>query len=299
MSKGSSLGMGLMLMLWGCQPQFDERASIVTGPRILAVRAEPPESAEGQSVTYEALIASPEGSLSDVALNWTFCTAPKALTENNAVSAACLDAGLPSLPDHGLTITAASPANGCQLFGPEPPPGDFRPRDADKTGGYYQPLRVTVWGQTVFAFERLTCDLANAPLDVAVDFVHRYTPNRNPQLLAIEAFVGDKIVNLDAVPVGSDVHFSVGWNVEDPETFVAFDPRTQSLVLQRESMRVSWYATAGEFDTDITGRDEADVAHSVDNTWRAPNKPQQVFVWVVLRDSRGGMDSAAFSLQLL
>lgn len=30
-------------------------------------------------------------------------------------------------------VTAALPANGCLEFGPETPPGNFRPRDADAT----------------------------------------------------------------------------------------------------------------------------------------------------------------------
>jgi hypothetical protein len=273
-----------------CEPPFEQRASLVTTPRILGVRAEPPESVPGQNVTYEALLANPDGPFVPETLQWAFCAAPKALTENNAVSAACLKDAVRPIDGNSLTISVNTPMDACQLFGPETPPGDFRPRDADDTGGYYQPLRLEALDQTLFAFERITCNLANAPFDVAVQFSQQYVPNRNPVVNAWRVLVHDENVEMDVVPVSSKVGFEVDWLAEDAESFVVFDPARQALVWRRETLRVSWYATRGVFEHDVTGRDEMDDELTTRNEWLAPDEPADVTIWIVLRDSRGGMD---------
>ena len=67
------------------------------------------------------------------------------------------------------------PNDGCMTFGPQPPPvqpgqPQIRPRDPDATGGFYQPLRVTLQAASgtdvAFELERISCMLANAPIDV-------------------------------------------------------------------------------------------------------------------------------------
>jgi len=61
-------------------------------------------------------------------------------------------------------------------------------------------------------------------------------------------------------------------------------------------MRVSWFATGGSFDVDHTGRLESEFAQTTsDDTWTAPKDPGPVFMWVVLRDDRGGVDWQEFS----
>lgn len=286
----------VVFLCWSCRPQFEERASLITQPRILAVRAEPPESARGENVTYSALVATPEGTDTTGPLQWAFCAAPKPLTENASVSTACLGNAVRPLDDGASSITVATPLDACQLFGPDTPPGDFRPRDADETGGYYQPLRVQALGQTAFAFERITCNLSNAPLEVAVKLTKQYVPNRNPHLLSLRAFVDGQSQNLDALPAGSEVHFEIAWNSEDAETFVMFDPEAQQLVSRREAMRAFWYTTRGVFGQDVTGREENDTEVTAGNVWRAPDEPGEVYLWLVLRDSRGGMDFGAYAV---
>ena len=64
-------------------------------------------------------------------------------------------------------------------------------------------------------------------------------------------------------------------------------------------MRVSWYATAGAFDTETTGRAEDDPATTTPNGWSAPGAPGVVHVWIVLRDSRGGVDFASYDLNVV
>ena len=74
--------------------------------------------------------------------------------------------------------------------------------------------------------------------------------------------------------------------------------RTVALVPQREALRVSWFASAGVFDHDVTGRDAEDVALSTVNGWQAPTTPGIVHLWLVLRDSRGGVDFGEFLLDV-
>jgi hypothetical protein len=61
-------------------------------------------------------------------------------------------------------------------------------------------------------------------------------------------------------------------------------------------MRVSWFATAGSFSDDRTGREEHDLATFSDVQWTAPSTPGVVHLWVVLRDARGGVDWSSFDV---
>lgn len=293
--RGALCGV-VLFSLYGCRPDFEERSSLITAPRILAVRAEPPESAPGQNVAYDVIGARPDGSLMNETIHWAFCAAPKPLTENNSVSAACLGNEVREISADGLVIAAVTPTDACQLFGPDTPPGDFRPRDANDTGGFYQPLRLQAMGQTVFAFERITCNLPNAPLDVAVEFTKRYVRNQNPRLLPLRAMVDGQNVNLDALPAGRDVQFEVSWESEDAERFVYVEPTMQKLMERREALRAFWYATEGVFEHDVTGRGEDDTGRTAENIWRSPDTRGEVFFWIVLRDNRGGMDVNAYTM---
>jgi hypothetical protein len=82
------------------------------------------------------------------------------------------------------------------------------------------------------------------------------------------------------------------------ERFAAFDLASQSVVDQRESMAVAWFATGGSFDNDRTGRESSDTTDSSDNGWRAPDGPGPVYLWVVLRDNRGGVGWEQYTIQV-
>lgn len=273
----------------GCSPQFEERSSLITTRRVLAVRAEPPESMPGQSVTYSAILAGPDPSIPAEPIDWAFCAAPKPLSENNSVAAPCLGNAVREINSQDSTVIATTPADACQLFGPDTPPGNFRPRDPDETGGFYQPLRVETFGRTAFVLHRVTCNLANASVDVAVAFGKEYRANNNPTISTLRATVDGNEVDLEGLPAAHEIRFELAWEADDAEVYVYFDPATQTLVQRREVIRAFWYATSGSFYHDVTGRDEADPAHDTSNIWTAPQNKGQVFVWVVLRDSRGGV----------
>lgn len=261
-----------------CKPDFGERASLVTAPRLLAVRAEPAEEAPGATVTLTPLVASPDGTVASPEVRWSFCATAKPPSENDVVAAACLSGAVQPVAA-GAHATAALPSDGCVLFGPEPPPG-ARPRDADATGGFYQPVRADVGGASSIALVRLACKLGSASAEAAADLAARYHANQNPTLtLAVPA---------SASP-GAHAVLRASWRPEDAEAYVAFDPASQTVRDRREAMRVSWFASAGAFDADHTGQGEGDTATATDDGWTAPDAPGVAHIWVVLRDSRGGV----------
>lgn len=153
-----------VIALGACEDALDQRLAIVDTPRVLAVIAEPAEARPGANVTYRAVIAGPDGPIASEPA-WAYCTTPKAPTEDNVVSPGCVagDALVPLASD-AMSATGTLPMDGCLRFGPDVPPGGFRPRDADLTGGFYQPVRVDTGELAPIAvgLSRITCNLANA-----------------------------------------------------------------------------------------------------------------------------------------
>jgi hypothetical protein len=74
------------------------------------------------------------------------------------------------------------------------------------------------------------------------------------------------------------------------EPYVELDPEKRAIVDRREAIRLSWFATGGDFDHDRTGRAEDDrVPPTSENGWTAPARAGDVRLWVVIRDDRGGV----------
>jgi hypothetical protein len=184
---------------------------------------------------------------------------------------------------------------------------------------------------------RITCGLANGAGDIDA-FRKATKTNENPTISAVTAVNLDNTVLSDgavdgplSVPVGKRVIFSTSWpscptepecgdgmctsgettmdcevdcgksavGCTGPESYGYVDPTSGQLAPRHESMRVAWLATSGDFDDDHTGRVEDDFATtSSENAWQAPSTPGLVFMWVVLRDSRGGTDWQSFQLQV-
>jgi hypothetical protein len=326
-------GAAALLAAAGCEPDLGAPISLIQGPRILAVRGTPPEAKEGAPVTYDLLAVDVPGTIDAPSASWAVCAEPRPPSESNALSVACLtipdQAG--QVPTFAAPITAADPndpttTGACSIFGPLRPPLDpnARPRDPDITGGFYEPVRATLPGpgeggvMRAFALERIQCRLANAPIDISGQFNNAYdpdknpngyTPNQNPVLAQLTLAVAGgppsvlaPIVSgmpAPAAPVvapGQLVTFEASWDAAVAETFPVYDIRSVTLVAHREALRVAWFTTGGAFDHDVTGRAEEDPALSTANGWLAPTTPGTVHFWLVLRDSRGGIDFAEFVL---
>jgi hypothetical protein len=290
--------LALVLATATCIPALGPGDSLITSTRILAVRADPAEAVPGTSITFTSFVAGPGGTVTNAGIDWSFCTAPKPLTEDNVVSNVCLGSSS-SLVAAGVgpTTTATTPSDGCSVFGPDVGSAGLRPRDPDSTGGYYQPLRADLTGSdTAFELARIHCDLANADAADATAFAAAYKLNLNPQLLPLTATVNGSPQPLTGIPTGARLTLEASWPAASAETFAYFDPVSQTVTTQRESMQVAWYSSGGALDTESTGRASDDMATTTDDGWDAPGTAGTTHLWIVLRDSRGGVDFAEYDL---
>ncbi len=73
------------------------------------------------------------------------------------------------------------------------------------------------------------------------------------------------------------------------ERYLVLDPLTHQLHAAREAVRVAWYATAGALADACTGRTPEDQTPSTGTSWVAPAVPGPVWLWLVVRDDRGGV----------
>jgi hypothetical protein len=313
LTKLTVLAVAPLALALACKPDLGDPPSVVSGPRILAVRGVPAEAAQDEPVVYDVLAVDETGTLVNPPVTWATCHEPKPPAEANAVSAACLDID----PETGFQATFKSPmpSTACKQFGPQPPDVErgkppIRPRDPDTTGGFYQPVRAILDGGTIaFAMERIKCPLANAPSDITGMFNAMYKANVNPTLQSVTLDPDDDPVTLfeegsaqgdDWVGSAGSFFVQAAWPDTTPESYPVWNPMTQTLDTHREALSVAWYATAGTFDHDRTGRGEAEPELTTTNRWTAPavTEPTTVHLWVVLRDSRGGVDFAAMDLEV-
>ncbi len=283
-----------------CVPSLGGDDSRIDSARVIAVRADPAEAKTGTTVTFTALVAGPNGTVASAPVAWSFCNAPKPLTDDNVVSDACLEASSLVAAGNGEATGVKTPSRGCSLFGPETPPGGFRPRDPDVTGGYYQPLRVDLAGAPLtFELARIQCDLANASATAVTQFTAAYHANLNPKLLPLTATLDGAAASLRAIPSGARVTLTASWAAADAESYAYYDPSSQAVTTRRESMRVAWYSTGGALDSESTGRAENDPATDTTDGWSAPSTTGTVHLWIVLRDSRGGVDFASYDAEVV
>lgn len=212
-----------------------------------------------------------------------------------------------------------------------------RPVDPDTTGGYYQPVSVFLSGATgtqIVVYEmRLSCGFSGANQSAQGELGARYHLNENPAVASLtsngSALALDTTNTANPVSAGATVPLEVAWQTcpltdecgdgicgpdetvmacpadcttphgcAGAERFVNFDLASQSVLDQREAMQISWYASAGTFDNDSTGRTGTDTDVTSDDNWHAPSQPGTVHVWIVLNDARGGIGWAGYTFDV-
>ncbi len=312
-----------LLALSACAPGLDDPTPYVDAPRLLAVAFSPAEVEEGEPVELRALYADADGALSVGEVDWSFCSARKALAELGPVSTDCLDPGAEALLPIGTGLVASGvmPDDACSLFGPNPPPpadGEpaGRPTDPDITGGYYQPVLgfPANGADTVLASARVRCGLANADQETYVAWNSGYVSNQAPTVSGLSLDAGDGPVAVPedgageapTVPTGATVALSVSWPdcAEDEapcggaETYVSYDTETRALATRREAISATWYTTAGTLAEARSGVASDDLTTSATNTLSAPDSEGELWLGVVLRDERGGVATAGFRLNV-
>ena len=329
--KASLVFLGLM----ACKPDVGAPPSLIQGPTILAIRGEPAEAKQGAVVSYEALVVDPNGRMAvpeapvKTGVTWATCDQPKPPIENNSVSVKCLDLdALPGVPGPTpSTFKAPIPDEACATFGPTPPPSEpgeppIRARDQDVTGGYYVPIRASVVvpetqrrpGMATedsiisFTHQRVSCGIAKVGQGPYLEYIANYKLNTNPKIAGLKLSLdGTELLDIPAkqagvapiaIKPGSEITLYAGWTVESRETYPAYDVIDRDLKYHPESLRVSWFATGGEFKHDVTGRGEEETEFFAENTWKA-NTEGLIHLWIVLHDSRGGTDFESYELEVI
>jgi hypothetical protein len=268
----------IALLAAGCTPDWDPQ-SFVDGLRVLAVKAEPPEIAPGQSAQVTAVAWETAGA--PITYEWASCLLASTPTSRATVNADCL--GEPPELTH-LPGGADGPTTMVTM--PDVMPSALGIPDA--TLGLYLPLRLTVRAP------------GSAP--VVTFYLMRYAlgtpPNHNPKLLAVEVVAasadGGAPAMLDEqtpLPVARDDRLTLRARFSDDskESFLVLDPaHPEQPMSTTEQLRVSWYATAGHFSQQATG-------DALPNTeWRlethVPAAGTPIELWAVGIDERGGTD---------
>lgn len=301
------------LLLAACKPSVGQPPYLVTDHTLLAVLADPPEAKPGANVTYSFLLASPGGTVSGAEAVWDVCTTPKPPSDSNALSSACTETPDPAVTTPGQTFAAEIPSKACSLFGPIAPQPEagkpaVRPRDPDSTGGYYLPVRVSLNaadGEVLsgFAFERIQCNLASAPTVAIQQYNSQYLPNHAPGIANVDLVdaAGTRLplnAGPQSVAAGSVETIEATFADGSAESFPVYDPSSETLVTQQESLHMSWFVTGGTFQHDRTGVASNETAASTSNRLTAPLQPGTVFLWLVLRDSRGGADYKSYQIEV-
>jgi hypothetical protein len=343
-----TLTLTLTLSAWsvvGCVPTFDDNLPLIDQPTLLAIQAEPAEAAPGKDVQLSALVGTPDVNGVTPKLRWGLCIARKPLTELGPVNPVCIQAPQQApneIVDLGssATVTATLPMDACRLFGPslpEPMNGQpaGRPVDPDPTGGFYQPVSVTLLDTSVTSMGsvRIFCPPSGLDQEQAAVFNANYRNNQSPSIDGISArtdsgeslpipdqpdtlmVAPNQVLQLEAswhaCPHSSTCGDGVCGAGEDKgncagdcttpkgctgaEDYAWFNPDSRSVQSRHESIRVSWFSTAGHFEDAVTGRDEEDFdATTTGDLWTAPAAAGEVKVWAVIRDSRGGQSSRSF-----
>ncbi|MFO0644567.1 MAG: hypothetical protein U0183_35435 [Polyangiaceae bacterium] len=287
----------LATLAFGCRPDLDEGLSRLDSPRVVAVVLDPPEASPGATVRVSPVVASRDGLVEGTPVELAFCALPRALGENGAAPASCLrdDGVVPGATSSGEAALVV-PREACLTFGPEVTSADLRPRDADVTGGHYQPLRVRGPDTTTFASLRLTCAPARVPAEIAARLRLLARPNENPTGLRLEP-LSDTKARL-TVRRGALVRLRATWDPTSAETYVAVSPTGDDLVTRREALRITWYASAGALSHERTGRGSDDTTSTSDNDLLAPESPGVAHLVAVLRDDRGGVAVTPLSLDV-
>ncbi len=258
-------------------------------PRLLGVRVATVDDAAtvvpGQSFDVEVLVASPDGPLGAL-LSYRFCVAEDT------------DRGVPSCAEEPFSEGTIELADGPVVL-------DAPPSLEDGAHlvllGVACPESEPVFGDAPLEW---TCSGGEIPLTFSFDVFAAATEkaNFNPDLSELTVSIAGNEIPLDApevaascagdapeVPVDetAEVLFALG---EDAREF-ADGSSERSL----EGLQISHFSTGGGYERQYSFVDPTD-ASEVRLKWDAPSETGAVKHYVVVRDQRGGVSWATFSL---
>jgi len=113
--------------------------------------------------------------------------------------------------------------------------------------------------------------------------------NRAPSLAAITARGSGVTLDWARLPRAAAIAVEAAFADGAAETYLAYDAERGALGEARESLRVSWFATAGRFAAARTGRAPDEPTLPTENQLTLPDAAGPLTVVAVLRDGRGAV----------
>lgn len=241
----------------GCTQPLPSRA-LVDDLRVLGVRAEPPEAAPGETITFDALVGDVEVPARPFRRGWALCT-PGA----DGV-ATCGDPTRVMALGTSAATTWTVPAD---ILSDLDPGQQAIGRDV-----------YVVFGIELDGLQR---EPQQGEHDVAFKRVRISTnpsPNRNPRIEALLLDGTNAAGPLDAEPGARKSLLALA----------SADSRQEYVVngeTYREETRYTWLVTRGSIADPVSWGDDDGVGVT---EWGLPNGGEDLMLWVVLRDERGG-----------
>ncbi|HAA57214.1 MAG TPA: hypothetical protein DCE42_20780 [Myxococcales bacterium] len=243
------------LGLLSCTTDTPAPQSEIRSLRILGIRAEPPDVLPGKEFLLTALVATPDAKT--VTLRWVGCTKP------GEAARGCLESDKAKELGSEASVTYKSAAS-------------YIPEDAsllDQFRGKYLPVTLvaSVGDEREQATKRIV--------------ITKLPTNKNPTITSFALTkAGSKQVIQEPweVKAGQTYRLTPGFDEEDKQSYPGLDQSGEIRTLQ-EKLFFSWYVTGGALKG---GRSSDDTKPHKD--WVAPGEPGTVYMYVIVRDGRGG-----------
>jgi len=272
------MGVAACLAGLACQNSSDLPPSYVSGLRVMAIKAEPPEIAPGASTTLSVLAIDTGGTTPTA--TWSRCM--RAPLAGQTVNPDCVTGAAGSdlvSVGSGLTLTTSMPdVTAASLGAP------------DATGGVYLPFiaQVSTPAQEITSDYRLRLSTGD-PAGQA--------PNTNPQVAGVfqVGASGAQTAIVEATPLvvhaGDKITLTATFAPGSAESYTTALPNASggtTMTPSTETLSVAWFATAGSFDNDMTSDAQPTTTLSLDT--RTPAAGATIDLYAVGRDERGGTD---------
>ncbi|HEX2872752.1 MAG TPA: hypothetical protein VHP33_15930 [Polyangiaceae bacterium] len=134
-------------------------------------------------------------------------------------------------------------------------------------------------------------DAADAPTEVRASSVVTFRAEWDA--CPVDSVCGDGLctANEDSANCADDCADGMAHGCTGAESYVWYDRERYRVEPRREGITVAWYASKGSFELEQTGLDEDQTGsrRSTSNSWRPGSAVGSATVWVVARDTRGGV----------
>ncbi len=325
MRRRALIALSAATLLGGCLDLNFDAESIVKGPRMLAISANPPEALFGEDIRFETLVVDAEANdltvQPGIEVRWTVCLGlgevfdAAGLGSSSGLADGCPDgAGLIVLESDGAPSRAILPGalltdviSMIPMGSPDEPPPDPMIPGLDPMvlqtlvevlAEVGIPLTVRV--EVTRDGERLLGGFKRFAITTRSGATINPPP---PRLLIGDVEVsarargGDPHVcvsrdgSLPTAAVGAEVRLAPDANEAWIETYPVFDLSGQ-IITNSESAYYSWFSTAGAFTDEVSRRPNRDSG------WVAPEVPGTYPLIVVVRDGHLGLSWCRASIRV-